>query len=214
MTKLVFISDTHCQLHKVKIPDGDILIHSGDLTYNGSIEQVSQELTKLKKISAKFQHVVLVCGNHDWLGQKNSSLMRQMCADNNVIYLEDEAITLEGLKIYGSPWQPAFCNWAFNKERGAEINKYWDMIPDDTNILVTHGGPYGIGDICPDGFVAGCKDLLYRIHQLDKLKIHCFGHIHGGRGVYKNKLRDIIFINASICDEDYRPTNKPIMVEL
>jgi Icc-related predicted phosphoesterase len=221
MTKIVCISDTHCQLSSVSVPDGDILVHAGDLTYRGTIQETSKELFELSKYRAKFKHIVLVEGNHDWLGQRNPSIMDQMCKDNGIILLRDFGIELEGLKFYGSPWQPEFCNWAFNLSRGDELKEKWDLIPDDTEILITHSPPNNILDVVErlnkkngefDLEHVGCWDLHNRIMQLKNLKLHVFGHLHLGYG--RVKIENIEFVNASCCTEKYKPINKPQVIDI
>lgn len=213
--KLVFISDTHCQLNKVIVPEGDILIHSGDLTYQGTLREVSTELKILRDKTPNFKHRLLICGNHDRLGEKNESLMRQLCAENNITYLQNESVVIDGIKFYGAPQQPEFFNWAFNVPRGASIKRYWDAIPDDTNVLITHGPPFGILDmITPVNLKGhlGCEELYKRVIRLPNLKFHAFGHIHGNYGV--RTIFNTTFINASICKENYAPLNSPITIEL
>jgi Icc-related predicted phosphoesterase len=217
--KLVSISDTHCRLRKMTIPDGDVLLHSGDLTFQGDIAEISQELREFERLKSRFKNIVLICGNHDWLGERNPTLMRQMCDDVGVTYLQDEAIVVDGINIYGSPWQPEFCRWAFNLPRGAALKDKWDAIPQDTDVLLTHGPPYGVLDgvqrFGSNGWYiekVGCEDLVKKVLTLPKLKIHQFGHIHSGYGTYK--FNNINFINASSCDEQYKPVNKPIETEI
>ena len=126
------------------------------------------------------------------------------------------------MKIYGSPWQPRFGWWAFNLERGPDIKAKWDMIPEDTDILVTHGPPRGYGDKVYRGVIhdemmdqmlseyerVGCYDLKKAVERV-KPKYHIFGHIHSGYGTYKNK--DTTFINASIVNERYENVHTPII---
>lgn len=219
--KIVCISDSHCQLDKITIPDGDILVHSGDLTYRGTIQETSKELFELSKHRARFKNIVLVEGNHDWLGEHNPPVMDQMCEDNGITLLRDSSITIEGVKLYGAPWQPEFCNWAFNVPRGRALKEKWDLIPEDTNVLITHGPPHGILDGVErfngktseyDIEHVGCVDLWNKINQLDQLKLHVFGHIHSGYG--QIKARGITFINASTCTERYKPNNQPITIDV
>jgi Icc-related predicted phosphoesterase len=210
--KVVCISDTHAQLNKVTLPKGDILIHSGDHTYRGTWNEMSKAFKDLARVSKDFKRVVTICGNHDWLGELEPKETEKLAKDNGLIYLNDSGIELLGYKIYGSPIQPEFCNWAFNRYRGPQIRRYWDAIPDDTQILVTHGPPALIGDKCPDGFRAGCQDLFERVVQLKDLELHVFGHIHGGYGI--THFDGITFVNASTCDEQYKPVNKPIVIEV
>lgn len=130
----------------------------------------------------------------------------------NCIYLEDSEIILFGLKIYGSPWQPEFCKWAFSVPRGEECLKKWDKIPDDTDILVTHTPPIGHGDLCCSGVRAGCVELLATVQQRVKPKYHVFGHIHEGYGISSDGR--VIYINASTCDLNYLPTNPPVVFDI
>jgi Icc-related predicted phosphoesterase len=125
-------------------------------------------------------------------------------------------VTVDGIRIYGSPWQPFFCNWAFNLRTSKELKEKWDLIPEGIDILVTHGPPYGYGDKLAEngsspGENVGCKELLKAVERV-KPKIHAFGHVHEGFGVYT--LNNTILINASICDEYYRVINKPTEVSL
>jgi len=221
--KIVCISDTHCQLSKVQLPYGDILVHAGDLTYQGTIQETSKELFQLSSQLRNFTHVILIEGNHDWLGARNSSLMNQMCADNGITLLRDSEIVIDGVKFYGSPWQPEFGRWAFNLRRGQELRDKWNLIPNDTNVLITHGPPMSILDGV-EKFIpgigefeiehVGCMDLHNRVmsHEMKDLKLHVFGHIHQAYG--KKEFGTKTFINPSICTESYKPTNAPIVFEL
>lgn len=214
MIKIVCISDTHMQLSKVKIPKGDILIHAGDLTYRGDFEELSQELDELALHRSKFKHIVIVPGNHDWMAERDPDLMEQMCQARGIILLNHESMQIEGLKFFGSGYTPEFCKWALNVPRGEPLRQKWAMIPDDTDVLITHGPPKDILDLVPrpKGFRAGCQDLYNRIQQLSNLKLHVFGHLHMNHAVVK--LGNIFFVNAAICTESYDPDYKAIVVKL
>lgn len=215
MTKVVCISDTHNFHEQIAVPDGDVLIHSGDATVKGTIPEV----IAFSEWFAEQRHPykVLVSGNHDWLYFLDNRLARELTKPN-VIYLEDSSIEIEGLKIYGSPWQPRFFDWAFNLNRGYELAEKWAMIPDDVEILITHGPPYGILDLVPrKGWDenTGCEELRKRVEQiaaLGRLKLHVFGHIHCGYGIHEEF--GVKFVNASTCDEQYNPTQPPIVIDL
>lgn len=206
--KIVCISDTHLQLDKVSIPDADILLHAGDLTFQGTVLEIEKELKKLSKINIK--NKIIIAGNHDWLFQKEPLLAKQMCIDNGITYLQDSMIEIDGLKIYGSPWQPFFYNWAFNLF-SKELKEKWDLIPSGIDILITHGPPMGILDSAYEKTNLGCKHLFDKIMEI-KPKLHVFGHIHDSYGI--KTFNDVKFVNASICDENYKPTNMPWSVEL
>jgi len=130
----------------------------------------------------------------------------------NCIYLEDSAVEICGLKVYGTPWQPEFGGWAFNLERGKEILEKWNLIPDDTDVLITHGPPLGFGDLCSSGIRAGCVELLHSVQQRIKPKYHVYGHIHEGYGVRSDGK--ILFINASTCDINYLPCNPAVVFDV
>src|SRR5690606_11518487 len=131
---------------------------------------------------------IFVAGNHDWLFEKDDDRARGLL-DPGISYLQDSSTEIDGLKIYGSPWQPRFFDWAFNLNRGREMAEKWAMIPDEIDILITHGRPHGILDLVPrQGWNenTGCEELRKRVEQLShlgRLKLHVFGHIHCGYGV-------------------------------
>lgn len=226
--RIVCLSDTHCRLRKVKVPEGDLLIHAGDLTFKGNVEEISQELRELGRIAKNFKNgCVLTPGNHDWLFQKQWGLAHQMCKDEGIVLLHDSGIEIENKFIWGSAWQPEFYNWAYNLPRGEPLRQKWEQMPDNTDILITHGPPMGILDYVErfDKFTGeitiehvGCADLYDKVNNynlekgLKNLKLHVFGHIHLGYG--QKKIKDTLFVNASICTEQYKPTNQPIVVEL
>jgi len=209
--KIVCISDTHCQISKVILPEGDVLVHSGDLTYRGSTHEIANELKSLKKQATNFKNVIITAGNHDWLAEKDPTMMKTLCGDNGITYLLDSSVEIDGKVFYGSPWQPEFFNWAFNVPRGPELAAIWKKIPDKVDVLLTHGPPAGILDLCPDGSRVGCEDLYKRVIEV-KPELHVFGHIHHSYGMHL--FNGTTFVNASICTEQYRPTNKPVVVEL
>jgi Icc-related predicted phosphoesterase len=130
----------------------------------------------------------------------------------NAIYLENSGTELAGLKIWGSPVQPEFNNWAFNVARGAAIRRYWQMIPASTDVLITHGPPYGILDTAhPTTAHLGCEELAEAVQQT-RPRLHVFGHIHGGYGTAK--ANGTQFVNASVVDEAYHLVNAPQVFEI
>lgn len=207
--KIALISDTHGKHGYIDVPVADMIIHAGDISPNGRKDQIADFFYWFERLPHK--HKICIAGNHDWLAERDTELFRSM-VPANVIYLEDSGVTIEGLNIWGTPVQPEFRNWAFNRQRGTELKEHWDMIPKNTNILITHGAPWGIGDRCDNGFCAGCSDLTDKTEDLEQLKLHVFGHIHEGYG-HEEKW-GIKFVNASVLDVRYRPVNPPIVVEL
>lgn len=208
MPKIVCLSDTHNYNEQIPVPDGDILIHAGDATIHGTIDEIVFFNEWFASLPHRYK--IFVAGNHDWLFETNPRLARSLLGDN-IIYLQDSFVEIERLKIYGAPWQPWFFDWAFNLRRGAEIAEKWKLIPDDTGILITHGPPHGILDRTPSGDLAGCEELLKRVEAI-KPKLHIFGHIHCSYGTIEKF--DVKFVNASNCDESYNPINPPIIIDL
>ncbi|HKS27846.1 MAG TPA: metallophosphatase domain-containing protein [Pyrinomonadaceae bacterium] len=205
--KIVCISDTHTFHNEIVIPDGDILIHAGDFTIAGEIWEIAAFNEWLGTLPHK--HKIVIAGNHDWLFQKNPTLARSLIT--NAIYLEDSMTEIEGLKIYGSPWQPWFMDWAFNLPRGHALAEKWALIPEGIDILVTHSPPMGVLDKTRASDRAGCSELTGAVLKI-KPRLHIFGHIHEGYG--KVEIDYTRFINASTCDAAYRAINKPLVVEL
>ncbi|MGC8119994.1 metallophosphatase domain-containing protein [Marinobacter sp. VGCF2001] len=209
--KLICISDTH-SLHR-RIPeilDGDVLIHAGDCLGQGTLENITDFNDWLGTLPHRYK--IVIAGNHDWAFQETPQHARQ--ALTNAIYLEDSGVEIEGVRFWGSPWTPTFLDWAFMLDRGEPLQEKWQLIPDSTDVLITHGPPKGIGDEANMGFKSqnvGCADLLARIQEL-ALKAHIFGHIHEGYGEYQQGQATLI--NASTCNARYEPRNAPIVIDL
>ena len=219
--KITLISDTHTKHQNLNsdLPGGDILIHSGDFMNSGydksDVTNFFDWFSSIKGYDKK----IFIAGNHDRILENDPTWSTLAIKDYpNLIYLQDEGYSIydieedSSVKLYGSPWQPAFFNWAFNLPRnGEELKEKWDAIPSNTDILITHGPPFGYLDI-PGGqsIRVGCEMLRYRVDEL-KPKIHVFGHVHGGYGYYFNGHTH--FFNASVLNERYKYTNKPFTFE-
>jgi len=207
-----------------KWKDLDILIFAGDCSSRGYFHELKDFTYWFSQQPATFK--VMIAGNHDFgfeeIARFDPNVIRNTVVStptieeiipDNVIYLNDSSVDIYGLKIWGSPIQPWFHNWAFNRQRGEEIKKHWDLIPNDTDILITHGPPRNILDRIGKRFErvnenphVGCDDLLEAINRI-KPKVNVFGHIHEGYG--KVVIDDTIFINASCLNDNYMPTNPP-----
>lgn len=201
---------------QVELPPGDVLIHCGDFTGHGSFKEVKQFVHWFA--SQPHTYKLFTAGNHDGAAQKRYDDVWALTEDlEDVHFLVDQAVTIEGVKFYGSPWTPRFFDWYYMKERGADIKAVWDLIPEDTDVLITHGPPYGHGDLAPayrtpNPKVAGCLDLLNRVRQV-KPRFHFFGHIHAGYGqTDSDEFPRTTFVNASSCTERYVPSNPPQVV--
>ncbi len=193
MMRIDCISDTHGEHTKLKLPGGDVLIHAGDFSADDA--EVEQILDFLDWFSEqKYAHHLLVAGNHDNFFELLPDLMEEECEKRKIVLLNDSGCVIEGIPIWGSPIQPGPSDWAFCRENGAEIKKHWDLIPKDTEILITHGPPYKIRDeIAPDTHI-GCEELSKKIPQTC-IKLHVFGHVHkcAGQTIHEDRL----YLNAS-----------------
>ncbi len=206
--KIILISDTHNRHHDLELPDGDMIIHAGDVSSTGKEPEILDFLNWFKSLDYKYK--IFIAGNHDFYFERANSEQISLIIPENLTYLNDSGVTIEGLKIWGSPVQPEFNNWAFNREIGDDIRQHWDLIPVDTDILITHGPPFRILDKTVRGHYVGCEDLLEKVMQI-KPKLHIFGHVHEGYGT--KEVNGIQFINASILNERYRYTNDPVEIE-
>ncbi len=211
--KIDCISDLHGE--QPKLEGGDLLIIAGDLTASDQLVQYEAFCDWLSDVHTYYEKIVVIAGNHEgaiYNGYFDPN-------DFDATYLQDSGCEFGGYKIWGSPWTPTFCNWYFMKPRGEELAKVWAKIPLDTDILVTHGPPFGILDYVGRGtrrgVRCGCEDLRLVLDNLS-LKLHVFGHIHGGYGIKVHENERVVtqFVNASVMNEDYEMVNNPITVNL
>lgn len=217
--RITFISDTHGLHHELpELPGGDLLIHAGDSTNYGTFSD-TKRFVEWFDSQIQYDATIFIAGNHDLLWERApKSAETFLLNSTRNIYLQDNFCVFvnkdatESVKIYGSPWQPEFHNWAFNLPRqGKELQEKWNMIPDDTDILITHGPPNSILDRAEGNpMYLGCE-LLTEAVSNKKPKIHVFGHIHGGYGyIFKDNTH---YINAAVLNDKYSMVNKPITVE-
>lgn len=211
--KVVCISDTHGYLPE--IPDCDLLLHGGDIIpldiqrdLTASMKWLRTDFTRwINKLEARNIKVLAVWGNHDFVGENGH---RDYLSHN---FLTDRWENFKGLNIYGTPYQKNFHNWAFNLDDKALAAKY-DLIPEDTDILLVHNPPLGILDYVESVREhCGSKVLSDRIECLKKLKLCVFGHISEGYGK-ASFVGTPLFVNASICDEKYIPSRQPIVIDI
>lgn len=207
MPRLVLISDTHGFHEQLTIPDGDILVHAGDLSSSGKEWQVRAFARWFAK--QPHAHKVVIAGNHDRCLELDMPLGKKLF--EGATYLLDEEATIAGLRFYGSPWQPEFMGWSFNLPRGEPLREVWSKIPDGIDVLVTHGPPFGVLDRTHSGLLVGCEEMRTAIDRALP-RLHVFGHIHEGAGTHVEGRT--LFANASICTEGYEPTNPVLVVDL
>ena len=206
--RIVAISDTHEQHGSIRVPEGDILVCAGDITINGKPAAVSEFNAWFAAQPHRYK--LLIAGNHDFLFEKDNGYARSLIS-SSIIYLENSGCEIMGLKFWGSPVTPWFFDWAFNKQRGEEIRRFWDEIPADTDVLVTHGPPFGILDKNARGENTGCEELRHALERV-RPRLHIFGHIHEGYGIAEQD--GMTLVNACQLDYQYRLVNEPLVVTL
>jgi Icc-related predicted phosphoesterase len=235
--RITHISDTHNKHNQLNglLPGGDLLIHSGDISSLGRKSEVERFVKWFNDID-NYTNKVFIAGNHDMTFDREQLLRDKLayfegkteydteCAEGkpdwlkellgihlrpNVSYLENSDVTIDGIKIWGSPVTPSFgYGWAFNKDRGYDINEVWNTIPMDTDIVITHGPIYGYCDrTSREGLYVGCADLYHRLNEV-KPQLHFSGHIHEAYG-YRNTDWGYAF-NGCNCDLSYLVNNKPM----
>ena len=195
--RIVAVADTHLFHDELVIPDGDVFIHAGDLCRGGDLDELRIAADWIT--SLPHRNKVVVAGNHDWAFDRDRAAARALFAT----YLEDSEVTLDGVRFYGSPWQPAFNDWAFNLPRGAALAAKWSLIPTGIDVLVTHSPPDGLGDRSPIGSRAGCADLRARVAEVVP-RLHLFGHIHQDGGAWREGAT--VFANVTTWECERGPT--------
>ena len=219
MPTLVLISDTHTkhyerdsQLKEIHESHPDaILVHAGDVSYRGRIWEVEEFIEWYAGLP--FKNKIMIAGNHDFLfeqdPEKSKEILDRLGPD--IIYLNDSGAEVEGLNLWGSPVTPWFHNWAFNRV-DEKIDYHWNLIPENTDVLITHGPSYLTLDATRSGLRVGCQGLAEKISELPNLKIHVFGHIHEAAGIVEKN--GITYVNASILDLYYNVRNSPVILHL
>jgi Icc-related predicted phosphoesterase len=205
------ISDLHG--FQPQLEGGDLLIVSGDFTARDT-NQEHQDVLDWLDIQ-DYEKVVVIAGNHDGFLEKNPEFYKQSA----ITYLCDSGCEFKGYKIWGSPWTPIFCDWHFMLPIAKRKEK-WALIPNDIDILITHGPPYRVLDKVPsyekdnEFEHVGCYELKKRVDSplMKNLSLHVFGHIHEGYG--QMEIGKTRYVNCAIMDERYKPVNKPIRIEL
>lgn len=213
---ITLISDTHNRHNQLKLPGGDILIHAGDFTSRGYMHEIDNFCKWFSK-QDNYENKIFIAGNHDFGFQDSPNKAMEIVSKYpNIIYLQDDFVYVgehpNFIKIYGSPWQPEFYNWAFNLPRnGWEIEQKWNDIPADIDILITHGPSFGYLDkVIGRKDNLGCELLNNRIKAINP-KIHVCGHIHSAYGYIKDE--NTHYFNASVLNEGYVYTQPPITIE-
>ena len=238
--RITHISDTHNKHNQLNglLPGGDLLIHSGDISSLGRKSEVERFVKWFNDID-NYTNKIFIAGNHDMTFDREQLLRDKLahfegkteydteCAEGkpawleellgihlrpNVFYLENNFVILDDVKIWGSPITPSFgYGWAFNKDRGYDINQIWNRIPNDTDIVITHGPIYGYCDRTNrEGLNVGCDQLYHRLNEV-RPQLHFSGHIHEAYG-YRHTDWGYAF-NGCNCDLSYLVNNKPMTFE-
>ena len=227
--KICLISDSHGKHRQLTIPPCDILVHAGDWTGEGRAEEV-RDFAKWIDSLEQVVDVILTPGNHERYFERalpdSLAWIKDECPRAHLLI--HESLELRGINFFASPWTPAFgFQWAWNAGRTPVeaahlfkpfIGDLWQDIPESTQILVTHGMPFGILDDAMDFHLGkitsvGDRELLKRCKELPNLKHVVGGHLHAQGG--KSLLQDgVWYHNAAQCDDNYQITRKPIIIEI
>lgn len=211
--KIVCISDTH-RYHRdmEKLEKADLLIFAGDCMGSGFDEEELMDFLDWFELQPAL-YKVMIAGNHDRWIENNPEDFKELMKDySTIIYLEDEAVTIKGFKIYGTPHSKIFNNWAFNRSE-QHLQQLFDKIPNDTDILISHAPQYLVLDELIDGENVGENTLSLKLTQLKNLKLHVFGHIHNAFGMIRPHGKHIS-VNACQVNEAYDLANFPVIINL
>lgn len=226
--KLVCISDTHMAHGKLVIPECDVLIHAGDWTHRGTIEQIAEFAEWFRNLDQAGEKICIP-GNHDIMVEKHTERVRaEFPAEDGVHLLIGESVLIDGVSFWGDPHTPRFgLGYAFQLDRGRKAAAHWAKMPSHTNVAITHGPPIGYGDRVPDADIAGnwsakhpvmCNagdaSLLARLHEV-RPQYHICGHLHGGYGVHRHLDLSTVVVNAAVsADRNNQANFNPIVLHI
>jgi predicted phosphohydrolase len=210
--RIVAVADTHTfESDLGEVPDGDVFVHAGDMVRAGTLDELEGVAAWISGLPHRYK--VIVAGNHDWCFDRERAAAIALFA-GGITYLQDQEALIDGVRFWGSPWQPEFNDWAFNLPRGAALADKWALIPDNVDVLITHGPPAGFGDSSGVNGRQGCEDLTRAVRR-SKPSLHMFGHIHEDGGVWRDG--DTLFANVTTweCERqatviDYDPSTRSV----
>jgi Icc-related predicted phosphoesterase len=213
--RFVCISDTHSLHRQIVVPDGDVLIHAGDITRDSEIDTVydfSMWLTELPH-----RHKVVIPGNHDFCfdvsKDRYDERARPMLEHRrpNIHFLLDSVTEIEGLRFYGSPWVSNLSGWAFYDRN----RNMFENAPTDSHVLVTHAPPWLVRDREEHrGERCGSRFVGMHVARCARLRLHVFGHVHEAAGVDWPSDDGHVIVNACSLNRRYEPVNAPIIVDI
>ena len=205
--RLVLLGDTHGLHRNIQVPDGDLLIHVGDFTVlPKSVREIVDFNAWLGELPHR--HKILTPGNHEFLLEADPSKRSLL---SNATVLINESIEIERFRIWGSPVTPLYSG-AFGMSSAADRKRLYAQIPDDIDLLITHGPPYGILDAVPNSTLhAGCRELFEAVIRV-RPTLHVFGHIHGTEVVVHTD--STTFVNAALVGPNGGIDKAPIVLWL
>lgn len=198
--RIVAVADTHLYHGDLRVPDGDVFVHAGDMCRGGSLAELADAAAWVRGLPHALK--IVVAGNHDWCFVREPEAARAALGPD-VVYLEDSGHDAPGLRAWGTPWQPAYGGWAFNLPRGAPLAEKWARIPEGLDVLITHGPPQGFGDRSWTSVRGGCVDLRARVEAV-RPRVHLFGHIHEDGGAWTHA--GTTYVNCTTWECERRPT--------
>lgn len=217
--KIVCLSDTHTLHNHVKVPMGDVLVHAGDMTGRGEDKDLHAFASWLA--SQPHEHKLVICGNHEVRHDGDVEFHRNLFESygNGIQFIHNKLVNIDGVNFYGESRTPVFGTWGWMYERGQDAEEVWSHLPPETDVLVCHGPPFGVLDVCPDYFNrhekrlvhVGCPALARRLEEVKTKWVVC-GHIHFSHGASRTSYGSTV-VNASICTEQYNPLNPPLVID-
>jgi Icc-related predicted phosphoesterase len=199
--RIVAVADTHTFHNDLgPLPAGDVFIHAGDLCRGGRLDDLRIAAAWIRALPHR--HKIIIAGNHDWCFLRQPAEAMALLG-KGITYLQDAETAIDGVRFWGSPWQPTFLNWAFNLPRGEALANKWALIPAGIDVLITHSPPHGIGDRSSDAGRAGCADLLAAVRRV-RPALHLFGHIHPDGGCWQ--VGETLFANVTTWEGMRGPT--------
>jgi len=208
--KLLLLSDTHGQNNLLEdLPEADVAIHCGDVTRYGSRDDLKEFASYFGEVKSTYK--IIIAGNHDACLAKHRAYCEGILNLHHIAYLEDSSITIGGIKFWGMPWTPWFGTWHFMADNHVLVNK-WSNIPNNVDVVISHGPPHRILDETAKGEHAGSPTQRGNVMHRIKPALNVFGHIHEAHGQTKKLFTD--FINCSLLNERYEPTFQPVLYEI
>lgn len=205
--KVCAISDLH--LREPDLPEADLGLIAGDLTFRGELKEYKKSMYYLQSQREKFKDAYCTLGNHDGGLFLEPGHREEFERESGWKILIDETVEVQGLKLFGSPYTPEFCNWFWSY--GRPTNRWRDFIQEGTDICIFHGPPFKILDYAPVGGHVGCYDILEACRKI-KPKVVIFGHIHEGYG--QVEIDGTRYFNVAICNDLYEAVNSPTLFEI